>query len=171
MGTFGNTSTTSTHGTAVADNKYASRFQYTDVTGMCAYSMTAYLSGGTATRNAKFGFYGSSSSTLGTSTALVPNGRCSGVITLTASQAVAWQTLYFPTPCPLTNNWYYWPTVLVDGDMEIWRPTTGGSHGVQNNTYASGLADPWTGAPSTGTNNYCFYITYGPPRWTWWLEA
>jgi hypothetical protein len=156
--TFGNSTSTSTSGTATANNKYASRFQFTGGAGMYALSMTCYLSGGASTYNAKFGIYAEADSTLDTNTPLI--AQCASSQAVTASSAAAWYTLNFSAPVLLVNNNYYWMTVLVDGAMNIHRPTTGGAHGVQNNTYSSGLASPWTGAPSTGTNNYCFYITY-----------
>lgn len=160
MSTFGDTSTTTTSGTATANNRYGGRFQFTGGSNCWAVSLSAYLSNdGAGTGHAKLGIYGQASSTL--DSAMPRLGQCtSPVITLAAGAGHQWCTLNLDAPFLLVNNYYYWIQALVDYAIEIHRTTTGGSHCYQGDTYSDNFESTIGTPGGSGAYSYRMYCTY-----------
>lgn len=153
MATFGRTSTTATNGNSVADNKYSGQFTLAEA-GF-AVSMSFYLAGSAGTVSFRGGLYGPDS-TLDAATPLVGSTEEGSV---PASEPVAWYTVNFTNPVDLAAGDYNL-TLHTDGEIVVHRDAAGGTHALATDAYAGGLESTYGAIDATGTNHYCFYVTY-----------
>jgi hypothetical protein len=149
--TLGRTSTTSSSGTASADNKYYGSW-VAPATGYIK-ELLAYLHVISGSHYVRLGVYGPAA-TLSSTTPLLCEGNAAVAV---ANTSAAWKSVAVDGLPLVTVNQKYHLACLCSGDVEIHRNTTGGASGYAGDAYSNGFETVFGSIAATRVYNYCFY--------------